>query len=158
MIPHSSQPSQGCRCLRVFIALVLLPSGSPVSAFWLGKPSAIFHCDDPQCLATSQPIYVYAGYLNYVPARTGDGNRLLQPPTALSQVANGRPRSLLGLRSTVGTSANGNVANQGTQQQQRRPLVVSQCYWDQQSQVCDADDAVNIMYAIKAKPVSAYLW
>ncbi|KAF6258805.1 hypothetical protein COO60DRAFT_1516853 [Scenedesmus sp. NREL 46B-D3] len=64
----------------------------------------------------------------------------------------GFSRSVLGVqRYDLSTGTNNDAAN-------RRAQVVHQCYWNPQKNGCDADDAVNIMYAINAKPGSAYLW
>jgi hypothetical protein len=32
-----------------------------------------------------------------------------------------------------------------------------QCEWDSSTKTCDAADAVNIMYAVRGNPASAYL-
>lgn len=35
---------------------------------------------------------------------------------------------------------------------------VKQCQWDAETSTCDATDAVDIMYAVRSKPASPYLW
>jgi len=39
----------------------------------------------------------------------------------------------------------------------RQAHVAPQCSWNAELQMCDADDAVNIMYAVRAKPNSPYI-
>jgi hypothetical protein len=63
-----------------------------------------------------------------------------------------QPRSLLSAhRLDASTDAASGAAS-------KRVQVVPQCFWDPRQQACDAEDAVNIMYAINARPGSAYLW
>jgi hypothetical protein len=80
-----------------------------------------------------------------------DAGNLVGWPDA-HDVKQGQPRSLLGVqRLDTLTGAASGAASKGVQ-------VVPQCYWNPQQQACDAEDAVNIMYAINARPSSAYLW
>jgi hypothetical protein len=41
---------------------------------------------------------------------------------------------------------------------QAAPQTVQQCEWDADAKSCVAGGAVNIMYAVRGQPVSAYLW
>jgi len=56
----------------------------------------------------------------------------------------------------VGLPAHGrNLLNTATSSAAQK---VNQCQWDAETSTCDATDAVNIMYAVRSKPVSPYLW
>jgi hypothetical protein len=62
------------------------------------------------------------------------------------------------LRSLLGALNTAESAGSARDTASKRVQVVPQCYWNPDEKVCDAEDAVNIMYAINARPGSAYLW
>lgn len=62
------------------------------------------------------------------------------------------------LRSLLGALNTAESARSARDAASKRVQVVPQCYWNPEEKVCDAEDAVNIMYAINARPGSAYLW
>ncbi|WIA18164.1 hypothetical protein OEZ85_009639 [Tetradesmus obliquus] len=78
------------------------------------------------------------------------GNRVGGPDNPAAGAA--QLRSLLGALNTAESARSARDAAS------KRVQVVPQCYWNPEEKVCDAEDAVNIMYAINARPGSAYLW